>query len=318
MTETYVDYKWYTEEDSGGSDDPCVTADTLITLVDGSKKRIDEITYNDKLLVWDSFNGVFTESSAAIIFDHGVDKNTVIELTFSDGTVVKVVNLHQFMDLTLNKYVSINADSVSQYIGHKFAKQNGETYKTVELVKYKISVEQIEAWGIISSCHYNILVEDMISTDFMLEDYPLFNYFEYGENIMFDSEKMQSDIEKYGLYAYDEFAEYLTPEQFEAFNVQYMKIAIGKGNYTYKQLIELIQYYLSPVSNASIIEQEPDVKTQEETTTLPVEENITNDSEDNETTTIISDEMEIVATIPEEVVSDIPPDESDETVPAEE
>ena len=81
-----------------------------------------------------------------------------------------MINLHQFFDVDLNKYVSIDVESVASYVGHKFAKMNGNGYDTVALVNYEISEEYVEAWGIISSEHYNIIVEGMISTDFMLED----------------------------------------------------------------------------------------------------------------------------------------------------
>ncbi|MBQ8414029.1 MAG: hypothetical protein IJX58_02125, partial [Clostridia bacterium] len=95
-----------------------------------------------------------------------------------------------------------------------------------------------------SGLHYNILVEGMFSADFMYEDYDLFNYFEIGDDLKFDEAKMLSDIEKYGLYTYEDFAEYLTYEQFVGFNVQYFKIAVGKGLYTYEGILDLIEEYL--------------------------------------------------------------------------
>lgn len=224
---------------------PCVTPDTLVTLSDGTQKRIDEVTYADQILVWNFYTGEYDVVSSAIIFDHGYDYNTVITLKFSDGTSVKAVNLHQFFDADLNEFVSIDANSVADYVGHKFAKSNGNGFDAVTLVDYTVSVEYVEAWGIISSEHYNIFVEGMLSTDFMLEDYDLFNCFEIGENMTFDEAKMQSDIEKYGLYTYEDFADYLTYEQFVAFNVQYFKIAVGKGNYTYEGILDLIDTYLN-------------------------------------------------------------------------
>ena len=226
------------------SSSSCVTADTLVTLADGTQKRIDQVTYDDQLLVWNFFTGEYATVSSAIIFDHGYDNNTIIKLNFSDGTSVKVVNIHQLFDADLNKFISITAGSVANYVGHKFAKSNGNGYDMVTLVDYTISEEYVEAWGIISSEHYNIFVEGMLSTDFMIEDYNLFNYFEIGDNMMFDEEKMQSDIETYGLYTYEDFAEYLTYEQFVAFNVQYFKIPVAKGLYTYQGIIELINKYL--------------------------------------------------------------------------
>ena len=230
---------------SSGGSNPCVTPDTLVTLADGSQKRIDEVTYNDQLLVWNHFTGKYDVAPAAIIFNHGYAENTIIKLSFSDGTTVKVANLHQFYDTDLNRYVSIDADSVAQYVGHSFAKLCGDGFTTVTLDSYDISVEYEGAYGIISAFHYNIIVEGMISTDFMVEDYDLFNYFEFGENMTFDEAQMQADIEKYGLYTYEDFADYLTYEQFVGFNVQYFKIAVGKGDYTYEGILELINTYLN-------------------------------------------------------------------------
>ena len=71
-----------------------------------------------------------------------------------------------------------------------------------------------------------------------------FDYFEIGEDMKYDEEKMQADIEKYGLYTYEDFADYLTYEQFVGFNVQYFKIAVGKGTYTYEEILDLIAEYL--------------------------------------------------------------------------
>ena len=60
----------------------------------------------------------------------------------------------------------------------------------------------------------------------------------------FDVEKMQSDIEKYGLFDYEEFAEFATPEQFYALNGPQIKVAVGKGIITMEQLYQIIQAFL--------------------------------------------------------------------------
>jgi len=64
----------------------------------------------------------------------------------------------------------------------------------------------------------------------------------------YDAEQMQEDIEKYGLYAYEEFADMLTIEEFEAFNVAEFKIMVGKNYCTYEDVIDNIvgfKYYQS-------------------------------------------------------------------------
>ena len=232
------------EENSGSGTSPCVTPDTLVTLADGSKKEIQHVTYEDQLLVWDFYKGEYAAVPSAIIFNHGVGENTVIAMTFDDGTVVKVTNMHLFVDADTNNFVMVDADNASSHIGHSFVKRDGNAYKTVKLVDVDISQETIGAYGIISAGHYNILVEDMFSADYEPQDVKLFTYFDIGDNMKYDEQQMQADIDQYGLYTYEEFSDYLTYEQFEAFNVKYMKVAVGKGEYTYEGILQLIEEYL--------------------------------------------------------------------------
>ncbi len=237
--------QWKTFDSSNGRTySPCVTGDTLVTLADGRYKRIDEITSEDELLVWDFYKGEYATVPSAIISNHGYSNNTVIKLVFDDGTEVKVTNLHQFFDAEFNRLVTIDADSVAEYVGHSFVKRDGDTYKTVKLLDYSVSNEYVEAYGIISALHYNILVEDMFSADYPYELYNLMTYFEVGENMVYDKDLMTSDINTYGLYSYKEFDDYITKEQFDAMNIKYMKIPVEKGYYTYEGIILLTQEYL--------------------------------------------------------------------------
>ena len=56
---------------------------------------------------------------------------------------------------------------------------------------------------------------------------------------------MQADIEQYGLFTYEEFAELLpvSEEVFEAFNGQYLKVAMGKGLISWDTLNRLVARY---------------------------------------------------------------------------
>lgn len=234
----------------------CVTGDTLVTLSDGSQKRIDEITSEDELLVWDFYEGKYAAKTPAIIFDHGAANNTVIKLKFEDGRELKVVNMHQFFDVQENKFVTINEENVESYLNHEFIKMDGNSYSSVKLTDYEISKDRVEAYGIISAQHYNIITEGLLTTDFEAYDYGLFNYFEVGENLTFDAEKMNSDISEYGLYDYEDFKGYLTPELFDLFNVKYMKVSVGKGQYTYQDMLALVEKWIFN-RDETILPQEP-------------------------------------------------------------
>ncbi len=257
----------------------CVTGDTLVTLADGSQKRIDEITVEDKLLVWDFYNGDYDAVSPAIIFDHGCGNNAVIKLKFEDGTELKVVNLHQIYDITENKFVNVDVDTVESLKGHEFVKMDGEAYQYVKLSDYEISEEYVDAYGIISAKHYNIIAEGILTTDFEPQDYGLFNYFEVANDLTFDLEKMDSDVEKYGLYTYEDFEGYLTPELFELFNVKYMKVAVGKGQYTYEGILGLIEKWIVN-SNETVL---PSTMPEDENSSEPA---VINDEPEDEPTVL--------------------------------
>ena len=71
------------------------------------------------------------------------------------------------------------------------------------------------------------------------------NYFELDENMKYDEEQMQADIEKYGVYTYEDFKDLLTEEQFNALPFKYLKVSVGKGLITWDGILAIIEYLLS-------------------------------------------------------------------------
>lgn len=226
----------------------CISKGTLITLADGSQVKVEDLTGNEELLVWNMLTGSFDTAPILFIDSEEEMLNEVINLTFSDGTVVKVIDEHAFYDLDLNKYVFLR-DDAEMYIGHKFNKQvydeNGNmVWTSVELTDVEITNELIVAYSPVTYSHLCYYVNGMLSMPGATEGF--INIFDVNaETMTIDQDKMQMDIAQYGLYTYEEFAEiYNVPEEiFNAFNGQYMKIAIGKGLITEDQIQELINRY---------------------------------------------------------------------------
>lgn len=241
-----VTYYWNTSTDGYNSrSSGCVTGDTLVTLADGNKKAIKDVTFEDELKVWDFYEGEYASVTAAIISNHGESERNVITLKFDDGTVVNVVDIHQFFDIEANKLVTIDTTTVAGLVGHNFVKRDGNSYKTVKLSGYKIEYKNTDSYGIVSALHYNILVEDMFSADYPESVYDLMTYFRVGENMIYDKAAMDSDIEEYGLYTYEDFSAYMTRKDFDAMNIQYMKIPVEKGLYTFEGILVLIERWLA-------------------------------------------------------------------------
>ena len=224
----------------------CVTPDTLVTLADGTQKRIDQVTYEDQLLVWNFYTGKYDVAPASIVMNHGYGNYTIVTLKFDDGTEVNTINGHGFFDTATNQYVILGEDNVADHIGHAFVKVDGDGYSTVKLVDYSIKTEYTESWSVLTAEHYNCILENLWTlTPAEVEGSPDYLMpFYIGEDMKYDEAKMQADIAKYGLYTYEEFAQYMTYEQFAALGIANFKVAVGKGAFQYEDILYLIGIHL--------------------------------------------------------------------------
>jgi hypothetical protein len=165
-------------------------------------------------------------------------------LYFSDGTEVKVIYEHAFWNIDLNEYVFIRSDA-AKYIGNYFNKQSADLsgnliWTEVQLVDVEVYSEYNAAFSPVTHSHLCFYVNGMLSMPGATEG--LINIFEVDENLMqYAADAYAADIEQYGLFTYEEFAEILPiPESvFNAFNVQFLKVSIGKGLITIDEVILL-------------------------------------------------------------------------------
>lgn len=247
---TYYYYVGYHMEDaasvSSDSSSGCFTEGTLITLADGSRKQIEEVTYTDKLLAWDLNTGKYVFTTPSLIESHDRGEYRIINLNFADGTVARVVVDHGFFNVEENKFVFLDESNVDSYIGHKFVKvAENETYQATELVGYSITVENIAYYTIQTAIFNNCIAENMFTLTSPPEGVDgWFDYFKIGEDLKYDAREMQAEIEKYGLYSYEDFKDYVTYEQFVAFNGPYLKVLVGRGVLTYEDILNLIATYV--------------------------------------------------------------------------
>ena len=233
---------------SSGGSSPCVTGDTLVTLADGSQVRIDSLTGNELVKVWDFYKGEYTVAPIAILQNHGYETFDEVKLIFSDGTTINTINGHGFFDIATNKFVLIDKYNVADYVGHEFVKYDAENeYSTVTLVDYRIEARYEQIYSILTAVQYNCLLNDLWTlTAAEVDNSPewLMPY-EIGEDMKYDAEKMQADIEKYGLYTYEDFAGLCTYEEFVALGLENFKVSVGKGAITWEDILFLINLHLN-------------------------------------------------------------------------
>jgi len=227
-------------------EEACVTEGTMITLADGSQVAVEDLTGEEQLLVWNLFTGTFDTAPILFIDRETLAEYEVIDLQFSDGSSVGVISEHGFYDITLNKYVYLDANA-GQYIGHWFIGQevdsNGNLISiTVQLTDVSISTETTVAYSPVTYSHLCYYVNGMLSMPGGIDG--LFNIFEVDEQTMkYDEKAMQKDIETYGLFTYEDFDGLISEEVFDAVQAQYLKVAIGKGLLTWEEIERLVARY---------------------------------------------------------------------------
>lgn len=187
------------------------------------------------LLVWNMETGSLDATPILFNFYGELANYKIIHLYFSDGTNVKVIYEHAFWNHTLNRYVYFNDSEGMEFLGHWFNKQTIDEggnliWTKVQLIDIKVYYEQTSAWSPVTSYHLCFYVNGLLSMPADVQG--LINIFEVNDLTMqYNQEAFEADIKKYGLFTYQEFIThlYVTEEVFYAFNLQYIKVSIGKG-----------------------------------------------------------------------------------------
>ena len=221
----------------------CFATGTQIALADGTQKPIEKISYDDRILSYNFFTGKTEGKDIAILVNHGKDNYDVLNLEFSDGTVIRLIADHGIFDYTLNKYVYPTAQNYKEYIGHKFVslKDNGR-FKKIKLTNAFVTNEYTTAYSITSAQNSNAFAQNLLT---VAPPDDFYNWIDMGKKMRYDKKQFDADVEKYGLYDYSVFKDYVSYDTFVAFNGPYLKVAVEKGKFTFDDIIKLIELYSS-------------------------------------------------------------------------
>ena len=226
-----------TAASSGSS--TCIAEGSMITMADGSKKAVENIRRGDLVMAFDHVTGKVVYKEVALVGRTYANEYYKSVFVFDDGTKLNAINEHGIYDLDLNCYVNIGHDNYQDYVGHRFVSVDSNGNVGVKrLVDVVSTVESGYKYDIVTNETLTYVVEDTLSVSH--EIVMIMNSFAFGGNMTYDAEAMQSDIEKYGLYTYEDFAEYCDRETFEKYNMAIMKVGAGKGLYTYKHIVYLL------------------------------------------------------------------------------
>ncbi len=228
----------------------CIVEGTLITMADGSSKKVEDIVSGDLVQVFNHETGQI--DIMPILFNNhsNQDSNlyTILNLEFENGNSLRIVGDEALFDKTLNKYVYLNIGNYMNYIGHEFVSISNKQISATKLIKGFITEEYVRIYSPNTPYFFNRIANDMLTLPGGING--TFNIFEYDENMKYDEELMKKDIETYGLFTYEDFKEYMSYEVYCCLPAPYFKVAIGKGILTWEQLKYYIDMYAEIVQDS--------------------------------------------------------------------
>lgn len=231
----------YKTKESGG----CITSDTLITLFDGSQKRIDQMTGDEIILVWNHEAGKFEGAKISTFVKHNEIEEymQIYELQFSNGSILKLIGVHTIYDATINQYILVDPTNIYDYIGHEFVFNNNMNIEKVVLTEVNTYYEYTRAWNLISHGSMNSFANNILHSHAYSDAF--LNAFDIDSETL-KYVNVQEDIDKYGYSSYDDYKEYLTQYEFDIFNIKNINIALQKRKITEEYINEIfavLHYY---------------------------------------------------------------------------
>lgn len=163
----------------------CIAEGTLITLADGSKKAIEDITYDDSLLVWNFYEGKFDSAKPMWIMPKRI-ANRYNVVTFDNGAILKLIGsdgFHRIYNDEAKEFTHTGTPDTP--VGTKtFTEQGSYTY----VVDENIVEEPINYCNIITDKHYNLFAEGILTSCRLSNRYGI-------ENMKYTDEVKMTDTE---------------------------------------------------------------------------------------------------------------------------
>lgn len=225
---------------SGG----CLVEGTKILLADGSEKNIEDIDYDDLLLVWDYEHGKFTYQYP-IWIEKPFKINKYTKITFSDGSTLNVAIDHALYSYDLNLFVNVN-DVDNFKVGTTVAKMN-DKYELEKVMVTKIETisEETFYYHIVSTRYYNVIANNLLTTDDVVF---VSNLYGFEDNAVWPDIRNEIIKSKDNLYGYNNFDSFLPYYMFKG-----LRVEEGKVLQEYISLDEFKYYLLTNQMNLDIL-----------------------------------------------------------------
>ncbi len=211
----------------------CLTSGTIITMANGTYKNIEDIEVGDYVKTFDHLTNEYVSSMVYLVYKSDT-KEHYFTLNFESGSSLNIVGLHSLFNKEENKYVRLSMDNVSSYIGKHFYNATSKSWD--KLTSYAYSTDKKEYYSIYTESTFNVISNNLLSlssdTDFEYE------IFEFNNDLSINTNKLNEDINKYGLLEFEDCVYVTDYDVYKRFNLQYYYIWLGKDNQKAKNAID--------------------------------------------------------------------------------
>ena len=139
----------------------------MIALSNGTSKFIEDIAYDDRILVWDFDLGRLAESRPLWI-KRSETASQYNLLKFSDGTALRTINQHRIFNKAAGRFTYPMTDDTP--IGTTTFNKNGEE---VVLVSKEVLVEEVDYYNVITDHHMNLFADSVLTSCRFNNIYPI-------------------------------------------------------------------------------------------------------------------------------------------------
>ncbi len=222
----------------------CLVEGTKILMANGTYKNIEDIKYDDLVMVHSYDTGKLVPGYLLWIEkEHSIE--TYQKITFSDGTILKTAGWHGVFEPELNKFVSVN-NPYEFRVGSKVLKLNKDRtgYDTITVTNIELVEEKVKYYHIVSNNYYNTFSNDILTT---VGTVVLSNLYGWDENVTWPKEIRAKAMED--MYTYDDL-EGVIP------HYQFVGLRAGEAKYLadYGLSLEALQgYLLAHLSNPDMV-----------------------------------------------------------------
>ena len=202
-----------------GRSNGCLIKGTKVLLADNTYKNIEDINYDDLLMVWNYDTGKLTkEYPLWIENEHKTDSYT--KISFDDNTSINVVTSHSFFSYDINKFVDFR-DKDNFKVGTSVAKldDNGKISK-VHVTNIEEIKENTTYYFVASTRYYNIITGDFITTDGYVD---ITNLYKFNNDISWDKNRVVRKVR------YEYLKDVLPYYMYKGFRAEEFGVLMNKG-----------------------------------------------------------------------------------------